>query len=214
MHDAREQMIEQQIRSWHVLDENVLSILRKVPREHFVPQDYLALSFADAEIPLPGAQHMLRPSIIGRVLQALRPQASHQVLQIGAGSGYLTACLAETCRHVQALEIIPELVELSSSRLRTLGISHAEVVQADATQHRSAETFDLIAITAALPQEDTRYRDWLKIGGRLFLIVGRAPVMEAQLIHRMSEREWHIESLFETVVDPLIYPSEITQFVF
>jgi protein-L-isoaspartate(D-aspartate) O-methyltransferase len=214
MHDAREQMIEQQIRSWHVLDENVLNILRKVPREHFVPQQYLALSFADAEIPLPGAQHMLRPSIVGRLLQALQPQASHQVLQIGAGSGYVTACLAETCRHVQALEIIPELAELSNSKLRTLSVNNAKVIQADATQHATAESFDLIAITAALPRKDTRYRDWLKIGGRLFLIVGRAPVMEAQLIHRMSEREWHIESLFETVVDPLIYPSEITQFVF
>src|SRR5215469_8058726 len=125
--DAREQMIEQQVRAWDVLDERVLEILRKVPREHFVPPAQRAFAFADMEIPLPHGQHMLRPSVAGRLLQALELTGRERVLEIGAGSGFVTACLGAAAAQVQSLEIIPELASLARENLASLGIRNADV---------------------------------------------------------------------------------------
>lgn len=204
--DAREQMIEQQVRAWDVLDERVLGIFRRIPRDHFVPSEHRYLAYADLEVPLPKGQHMLRPSVAGRLLQALELQGTDRVLEIGAGSGFLTACLASVSAHVESVEIFPELAELAKSNLATLSVGNARVVTQDTFETIADERrrFGAIAVTGSLPLMDERFRRLLEIGGRLFVIVGEAPVMAARLIRRTAEDAWTSETLFETVVDPLV----------
>jgi protein-L-isoaspartate(D-aspartate) O-methyltransferase len=211
---AREQMIEQQVRAWSVLDERVLAVLREVPRELFVPQDQKFLAFADAEVPLPQGQRMLRPSVVGRLLQALAVQSTDRVFEVGAGSGFVTACLAASSKQVRAVEYFPELAQLSQGNLRSLGIRNAEVVAADVMSFDSTERYDVIALTASLPVYDTRFQLQLEIGGRLFVVVGDAPVMQARLVRRVAADQWEKESLFETVVDPLLNARRPDDFVF
>lgn len=214
--DAREQMIEQQVRAWDVLDERVLEIFRKVPREHFVPAEHGYMAFADCEVPLPQAQHMLRPSVAGRLLQALELTGTERVLQVGAGTGFLTACLASVAAHVEAIEIFPELATLAKSNLASLGVGNSGIVAADAMQAalNSRSRYGAIAVTGSLPVQDERFQRMLEIGGRLFVVVGEAPVMAALLVRRTAEEEWTSESLFETVVDPLINARRPEEFSF
>jgi protein-L-isoaspartate(D-aspartate) O-methyltransferase len=214
--NAREQMIEQQVRAWDVLDERVLEIFRKVPREHFVPLEHRYLAFADLEVPLPNGQHMLRPSVAGRLLQALELTGTERVLEIGAGSGFLTACLASVSAHVESIEVFPELAALAKSNLASLSIGNTEVVAADALQ-RTGEArtrYGAVAMTASLPIYDDRFQRQLEIGGRLFVCVGEAPVMSARLVRRVAEDTWTSESLFETVIDPLINARRPQEFTF
>jgi protein-L-isoaspartate(D-aspartate) O-methyltransferase len=206
--DAREQMIEHQVRAWEVLDARVLSILRAVPREAFVPPAQSWLAFADTDVPLPCGQSMLRPNVVGRLLQALELTSSDKVLEIGAGTGFVTACLAAAASHVKSLEIFPQLADLARSNLATTGVRNAEVVTADAMQDAGPGAgtqgrYNAIAVTGSLPVYDERFQRQLEIGGRLFVIVGDAPVMDARLVRRVSEDSWVSESLFETVVPPL-----------
>jgi protein-L-isoaspartate(D-aspartate) O-methyltransferase len=205
--DAREQMIEHQVRAWEVLDARVLSILRTVPREQFVPAAKSYLAFADTDVPLPCGQHMLRPNVVGRLLQALELNASERVLEIGTGTGYVTACLAAAGTQVKSLELCEPLANLARSNLAATGVRNAEVVTADTFQEGvlAPETrYHAIAVTGSLPVYDERFQRQLEIGGRLFVIVGDAPVMEARLVRRVSEDGWVTESLFETVVAPLV----------
>jgi protein-L-isoaspartate(D-aspartate) O-methyltransferase len=207
--DAREQMIEHQVRAWEVLDARVLSILRAVPREKFVPPSQSYLAFADTNVPLPCGQHMLRPNVVGRLLQALELASTDRVLEIGAGSGFVTACLAASASQVKSLELFAQLADLARSNLAAAGVRNAEVVTADAMQDGAqpgvdaGARFHAIAVTGSLPVYDERFQRLLEIGGRLFVIVGDAPVMEARLVRRVSEDGWVTESLFETVVAPL-----------
>jgi protein-L-isoaspartate(D-aspartate) O-methyltransferase len=204
--DAREQMIEHQVRAWEVLDARVLSILRAVPREAFVPPAQSWLAFADTLVPLPCGQSMLRPNVVGRLLQSLELASSDKVLEIGAGSGYVTACLAAAASHVKSLEIFPQLADLARTNLATTGVRNVEVVTADAMQDAAPGQegrFNAIAVTGSLPVYDERFQRQLEIGGRLFVVVGDAPVMEARLVRRVSQDSWVSESLFETVVPPL-----------
>jgi protein-L-isoaspartate(D-aspartate) O-methyltransferase len=213
----REQMIEQQVRAWDVLDERVLGIFRKIPREHFVPAEQRYMAYMDLEIPLPKGQHMLRPSVAGRLLQALELTGTERVLEIGAGSGFITACLAAVSAHVESIEVIPELAELAKSNLATLlSIGNTQIVTADAlaTAAGPARRYAAIAVTGSLPIADDRFQRQLEIGGRLFMIVGEAPVMTAQLVRRTAEDAWTTESLFETVVDPLINARRPQEFTF
>lgn len=212
--DAREQMIEQQVRAWDVLDERVLAIFRRVAREHFVPPEQRYLAFADLEIPLPKGQHMLRPSVTGRLLQALDLTGSERVLEIGAGSGYLTACLASVSAHVESVEIFPELAALAHANLASLGIGNTHVLTADATTLDSQTRYHAIAVTASLPIVDDRFQRRLEIGGRLFIVVGEPPIMEARLVRRTAESSWTSQSLFETVIDPLINARRPPEFTF
>lgn len=202
--DVREQMIEQQVRAWEVLDERVLEVMRQVPRELFVPDGQRFRAYADAEVPLSHGQHMLRPSVAGRLLQALLPQAPEQVLQIGAGTGFLSACLRGLCARVTALELYPDLAESARANLATLGVRSVEVLDANALRFQSAKRFDAIAVTASLPLYEPRFERMLNVGGRLFIVVGEAPVMEARLVSRTAEDIWSTQSLFETVIDPLV----------
>ncbi len=214
--NAREQMIEQQVRAWDVLDERVLGIFRKIPRERFVPAEHAYLAYADFEVPLPKAQHMLRPSVAGRLLQALELTGTEQVLEIGSGSGFVTACLAASSAHVESIEIFPELAELAKSNLATLSIGNTRIVTADALAGAvdTRKRYDAIAVTGSLPLPDERFQRQLEIGGRLFVIVGEAPVMTARLVRRTAEDAWTSESLFETVVDPLINARRPQEFTF
>lgn len=201
---AREQMIEQQVRAWEVLDERVLDVMRKVPRELFVPQEQRYRAYADAEVPLPSGQHMLRPSVVGRLLQALLPAGSERVLEVGAGTGFVTACLRTLATQVRTLEIFPELAETARRNLALFGLRDVEVVDADAMQGDGGARYDVIALTASLPVYDVRFERMLTIGGRLFVVVGEAPVMDARLVRRTSEDSVTTQSLFETVIDPLV----------
>jgi protein-L-isoaspartate(D-aspartate) O-methyltransferase len=214
--DAREQMIEQQVRAWDVLDERVLGIFRKIPRDHFAPADQRYKAYMDLEIPLPKGQHMLRPSVAGRLLQSLELTGTERVLEIGTGSGFITACLAAVSAHVESIEVIPELAEAAKSNLATLSIGNTQVVTADALAQTTgpAKRYGAIAVTGSMPIADDRFQRQLEIGGRLFIIVGEAPVMTARLIRRTAEDAWTSESLFETVVDPLINARRPQEFTF
>jgi protein-L-isoaspartate(D-aspartate) O-methyltransferase len=211
---AREQMIEQQVRAWDVLDARVLETLRRVPREAFVPPQHRFLAFADVEIPLPCGQHMLRPSVAGRLLQALALAGGERVLEVGTGSGFVTACLRTGGASVRSLELFPELVELARRNIASLGLRDIEIIGQDATALDSDARYDVIAITASLPLPDERFQRQLAVGGRLFVVVGQPPVMEARLIRRITEDAWGTESLFETVIDPLVHATRPQGFVF
>lgn len=212
--DAREQMIEQQVRAFDVLDERVLEAMRRVPRELFVPTGQAYLAFADVEVTLPCGQHMLRPSVAGRLLQALLPAPGEPVLEIGAGSGFLTACLAALGGPVRSIEVFPELAGAARANLAALGVKEAEVLEADAFNFESGARYAALAITGSLPLYDERFERMLTIGGRLFVVVGEAPIMEARLVRRTAEDAWTTESLFETVLDPLVNARRRPQFVF
>jgi protein-L-isoaspartate(D-aspartate) O-methyltransferase len=199
-----EQMIEQQVRAWDVLDGRVLGTLRRVPREAFVPPEQRFRAYADAEVPLAEGQHMLRPSVVGRLLQALEPLAGARALEVGTGSGFVAACLRAAGARVRTLEVYPELAGLAARNLADFGMSDVEVVNADALTVDDGTRYGVIAVTGSLPLYDARFERKLEIGGRLFIVVGEAPVMEARLVRRISENAWATDSLFETVIDPLV----------
>ena len=212
--DPREQMIEQQVRAWDVLDERVLDVLRQVPRELFVPRPQRYLAYADAEVPLARGQHMLRPSVVGRLLQALLPEGGDEVLEIGAGSGFITACLRTMTPHVHSLEVFPELADEARRNLALLGMRDAEVVDGDALGGDRGARYDAIAVTASLPVYDGRFERMLNVGGRLFVVVGEAPVMDARLVRRTAQEAFATQSLFETVIDPLVNAVRPPEFTF
>jgi protein-L-isoaspartate(D-aspartate) O-methyltransferase len=206
---VREQMLEQQVRAWDVLDERVLDAMRAVPRELFVPQSQRFRAYADAEVPLAHGQHMLRPSVTGRILQALLPRPDEVALEIGAGTGFLSACLRGMAAQVRALEIFPELAQAARSNLAACGVDEVDVVVADAMQQGALSEpagthYGVIAVTGSLPRYDERFERLLAPGGRLFVVVGEAPVMQARLVRRLAEDRFDSESVFETVIDPLI----------
>lgn len=211
---ARDQMIEQQVHAWDVFDERVLTTMRQIRREQFAPTPYSAVAFADASIPLPQGQAMLPAKIQGRILQALLPTPSDIALEIGAGSGYLSACLGRLSARVRALEIFPELAEIAQRNLFTAASNNVSVEVADGMQLTEQSAYDVIAVTGSLPLYDERFQQALRIGGRLFVVVGQAPVMEAWQVTRVGEREWQRESLFETVIAPLVNAPRPSEFVF
>jgi protein-L-isoaspartate(D-aspartate) O-methyltransferase len=211
---ASEQMIEQQVRAWEVLDARVLEAMRKAPRELFVPQSQRYRAYADAEVPLARGQHMLRPSVAGRVLQALLAQPAEQVLEIGTGTGFVTACLSFLAEHVLSIELYPELAESARSNLACLGVRSVDVVEADALSTRGGADYDVIAVTASLPIYDARFERMLTVGGRMFIVVGEGPAMDARLVTRTAAETWSTQSLFETVIDPLVNSLRPPEFAF
>ena len=202
---ARAQMVSQQVRAWDVLDARVLTVLDALPREQFVPAAYRKLAFADMQIPLAHAQVMMAPKVEGRLLQALDPQANESALEIGTGSGFVTACLAKLAGEVLSLDIYADFTSSAGRLLAGLGIRNAVLETRDATVLDGLQQrFDVIAVTGSLPLYDARYAGRLNMGGRLFVIAGQPPVMEALLITRVAEDAWARESLFETALPPLI----------
>jgi|JI6StandDraft_1071083.scaffolds.fasta_scaffold11312_3 protein-L-isoaspartate(D-aspartate) O-methyltransferase len=194
---ARETMVEQQVRPWDVLDARVLDTIATLPREAFVPQAVRSLAYADTALPLAHGETMMKPVVEGRTLQSLLPQSQESVLEIGTGSGYLTACLAHLSREVVSLERHPDLADAARARLSAQGIANAEVITADALAWTTDRSFDAICVTGAVDRIPARFTDWLKPGGRLFVVRGRSPAMEAVLVHR-DVNGLRTESLFET----------------
>lgn len=211
---ARRQMIDQQVRAWTILDAPVLETLAATEREHFVPPGYESLAFADMEIPLGHGQAMMTPTIEGRVLQALELQGDENVLEIGTGSGFLTACLASLAQSVTSVDLYAEFVERAGTTLEDAGIDNVKLLTMDATQELPPGRFDVIVITGSIATLDQRYVDALQPDGRLFVIIGEPPVMEARLIRRTGDHDWDSETLFETTLDPLVNGGLPPQFSF
>ncbi len=211
---ARAQMLGQQIRAWEVLDDRVLEAIAQTPRERFVPEAYRDLAFADTEIPLTHGQAMLAPKIEGRLLQALLVEPHEEVLEVGAGTGFLTACLARLAQRVCTVDIFPELVATARANLAAAGLlGSVELETADALQLDLPGRFDAIAVTGSLPSHEDHFVRMLRPGGRLFVVVGRAPVMEARLITLLPTGGTTSQSLFETVLAPLINAERPEPFV-
>ena len=201
---ARRQMIDQQVRTWDVLDDRVLDVFARVSRDRYVPESFRDVAFADAAIPLGHGQGMLPPKVDGRILQALAVNRGEDVLDVGTGSGFLAACLAALGGSVRSLEIFEDLAASARLTLRADSVTGVSVEVADASRLEETDRYDAIAVTASLPVYDARFERALKLGGRLFVITGQRPVMEARLVTRIAENEWRSEALFETVVEPLI----------
>jgi protein-L-isoaspartate(D-aspartate) O-methyltransferase len=187
-----------------VLDDQVLGVMGSVPREAFVPEAYYDLAFADLEISLGHGQKMMAPKIEGRLLQSLRLLPVDRVLEIGSGSGYLTACLARLAEAVVSIEIFADLSATAHSKLDRLSVANVDMINADALQLDYTAEFDAIAVTGSVSELDDHFIRMLRPGGRLFIITGREPIMEARLITRHANGEWTQESLFETVLTPLV----------
>lgn len=216
MDRARFNMIEQQVRPWDVLDQRVLAVMRELPREAFVPDAYRGLAYADIEIPLGAKTTMLAPKLVGRLLQAVDVQSHETVLEIGAGTGYVTACLAHLGEQVFSLEIDPALAEGARARLGAMGLSQTEVHTADVFSGRiDGGPFDVIAVTGSVPTAEplAALEQLLTDGGRLFIIVGEQPLMEALRITRIGSG-FRRESLFETCVAPLEHAPQPERFAF
>jgi protein-L-isoaspartate(D-aspartate) O-methyltransferase len=188
---AKFNMIEQQIRPWEVLDNRVLSTLGQVDREDFVRDAYKGLAYADCQIPLGNGVNMLPPTIEGRLLQALLIEADDEVLEVGSGSGYLTACLAHLAKRVRSIDSNAEIIDFARTNVASYGSDNVEFEQCGLAQIDATEAYDAIAVPENLKQA-------LKTGGRMFVVVGRSPVMQALLITRIGASEWTTQSLFET----------------
>ena len=202
---ARFNMIEQQVRPWDVLDAQVLATMQAVPREAFVPGSCRSLAFADTNIPLGHGQVMMTPCVEGRLLQALAINSTDSILEIGTGSGYLTACLARLGRHVTSIEIYPDLHEVASGCLSAQGVGNVGLKVGDAfADLDTSEHFDAIAVTGSLPLLTGEFQQLLATGGRMFVITGSLPVMQAVLVTRSGENHWTRETLFETCIPPLL----------
>ncbi|MDS4025814.1 MAG: protein-L-isoaspartate O-methyltransferase [Candidatus Contendobacter sp.] len=211
---ARHNMIEQQIRPWDVLDQRALDTLAHVPREDFVPERYRNLAFSDVAIPLGHGEAMLKPNIEGRILQALAVQPTDHVLEVGTGSGYLTACLARLAASVVSVDIVPEFVETARQKLKVHGFHNVALHAGDASQGWGERRYNAIAVTGSVAMVAEVWRQSLSLGGRLFIVAGQPPVMEALLITRLGEQEWIRESLFDTELPPLRGAAPIKTFTF
>jgi protein-L-isoaspartate(D-aspartate) O-methyltransferase len=210
---ARFNMIEQQVRPWDVLDPQVLQTMQQVPREAFVPENYQSLAFADTHIPIGHEQVMMTPNVEGRLLQALAIQPDDSVLEVGTGSGYLTACLAHLGQHVTSIDIFPDLVEAATAKMTAHEINNITLQSGDAFRDLdSGLRYDVIAVTGSLPVLAQEFHHNLENGGRLFIITGQLPIMEARLITRINENHWSSESLFETCIPPLINAATPAEF--
>ncbi|MBC8211009.1 MAG: protein-L-isoaspartate O-methyltransferase [Gammaproteobacteria bacterium] len=206
---AKFNMIEQQIRPWEVLDGQVLAVFDKIEREHFVPEQYKGLAYADCQLPLLKGESMLPPTLEGRMLQALHLKPSDSVLEIGSCSGYITACLATLADQVLSVDCLPEATDLASSNLQNL--NNAELSKRIRLQTISSlsditynDRFDAITVGAgSLSSIPENLKNALAIGGRLFAVTGQSPVKQAQLVTRISQTEWSSVTLFETDIPPV-----------
>ena len=211
---ARLQMVNQQVRGWNVNDEDVLAMLKSLPRENFVPKGYESLAFADTAIPLGHGESMMTPTIEGRLLQALSLRGDERVLEIGTGSAFMSACLARLAAHVTSIDIHADFIERAARKLQAADIDNVQLLCMDAMQELPEGKFDAIAVTGSIQIFDPRFVEALEDNGRLFVVVGDAPAMEAKLIERTSEHDWQSVSLFETQLKPLVHGSRPAEFLF
>lgn len=216
---ARFNMIEQQIRTWDVLDTEILELLQVVRREAFVPAAYRSLAFVDTDIPLPGGENMLPPKFEARMLQEAAIRKHETVLEIGAGSGYMAALLAHRALHVTTVEISPELKAMAERNLAEYGVDNVEVVLGNGANGwegsgQFAAPYDVIIISGSLPVLPDAFLRQLKVGGRLLCVIGEPPVMQAQLVTRTSEAGFNTRNMFETSVTPLRQAAQPSHFKF
>ena len=210
---ARHAMIEQQVRPWDVVDLQVLQTLTAVPRERFVPEQHRALAFADTALPIGHGQSMFRPVLEGRMLQAAAIRANDDVLEIGTGTGFITACLAHMARAVTSIDIHADFLENAQARLLGLDLNNVRFELADALSYRPQQQFDVVLVTAAVAVIPEAFKQWLRPGGRLFVIQGLSPVQEALCLTRFGET-FRIESLLETDVPYLMGAEPENKFTF
>ena len=212
---TRFNMVVQQIRPWYVLDDNVLDLLYKLKREEFVPAESRVMAFVDMEIPLGHGQVMLTPKMEARIVQELHINPTDKILEVGSGSGYMTALLAQRGEHVYSVEIIPELKAMAEKNLQAHGITNVTLEQGDAArgwpQHAP---YDAIVLTASTPALPEAFQNSLNPGGRLFAIVGEDPVMEALIITCVAPGKFTTAKLFETSTAPLINALQPARFTF
>jgi len=212
---ARFNMVEQQIRPWEVLDSRVLSLLQSIHREDFVPVKYRKLAFADMAIPLGYDQVMMKPTVEGRLLQALELDDDDTVLEIGTGSGFITACLAAMAKRVVSVEITEELHQFAKQRLDEKNVTNAELFVGDVMNGWQPEqAHDVVVVTGSVPAVPEQFLGWVNPGGRLFVITGDSPAMEARLLTRLDVSEWRAESLFETDLQRLVNAESPPEFIF
>ncbi len=212
---ARFNMVNQQVRPWDVLDHQVLDAMQDLPRDRFVPPTYRNLAYAGTEIPIGHGQAMMTPSVEGRMLQALALKSSDMVLEVGTGSGYVTALLARFAKHVYSVDLYEDFLKLAKERLTSLSITNVTLEQGDAAVGWDNHApYDVIVLTGSVLEIPVSFTRSLRKGGRLFAIVGTPPIMEARLITRIEGDAYGRESLFETVLSPLVSASPSQHFVF
>ncbi len=215
LEEVRFNMVEQQIRTWSVLDDTVLELLYKVHREDFVPAEYKSMAFVDMEIPLGHGQLMHQPKMEARILQEVQVKKTDKILEVGTGSGYLTALLAAKGDHVYSVEIVPELKAMAEANLKAHDISNVTLEEGDASHGWPGHApYDVIIITASTPILPEAFKQCLNPGGRLFAIVGNAPIMSVVLITCEAPGVFSTKHLFETYINPLSNAQQSERFVF
>lgn len=212
---ARFNMVEQQVRPWNVLDPDVLTVMSDVPRENFVPAQYRNTAYTDYAVPLAHHQEMLKPVVVGRLLQALNIQPDEIVLEVGTGSGYVTACLSKLASYVYSVDINPDFLPMAQKNLTSLEIDNVTLETGDASKGWAERPeYDVIAITGSMPEVPESYKNSLVIGGRLFVVSGTSPSMQAKLITRVAENDWSEENVFETDLPALTNAEKEPEFSF
>jgi protein-L-isoaspartate(D-aspartate) O-methyltransferase len=210
---ARETMVEQQVRPWDVFDLRILDTLARLPRERFVAEAHRALAYADLALPIGHGETMMKPVLEGRTLQALSIEPGEDVLEIGTGSGYLSACLGSLARDVLSLERHADLADSARERLQAIGVRNVRIETADAFAWDGERRFDAICVGGAVASVPERFLRWLRPGGRMFIVHGRAPAMEAALVrHADSGAGCIVDSLFETELPYLAGGAPAPQF--
>ncbi len=212
---ARRNMVEQQVRPWEVLDDRVLNLFETVQREDYVPVRYRKMAFADINIPLDHGEVMMKPVVEGRMLQAVDIQPHETVLEIGTGSGFITACLAHLAEEVVSVDVHESFTENAGRRLSEQGLENAQLFTGDVmTGWQPEQAHDVVVVTGSVPRIPEAFMGWVNPGGRLFCITGDSPAMEAVLMTRLGATEWRSESLFETDLPPLVNAVEPPEFEF
>ena len=210
---ARTNMVDCQVRGWDVIDRRVLNVLGSIPREAFVPDAWRNLAFADLPIPLGHGEVMMKPVVEGRMLQALQLQPHEHVLEIGTGSGFISACLAQMASHVTSIEIHADFVATATTRLHATGHSAVEIIHDDAVKTwQPTAQFDVLVATGAVASVPEQWLDWLKPGGRAFVICGRSPTMQAMMLRKASDNHVASISLFDTDLPYLQHAGPVSQF--
>lgn len=212
---ARYNMVEQQVRPWEVLDSRILNLFENIQREDFVPVRYRKLAFADLNIPLAHDQVMMKPVVEGRMLQAIQLRTDETVLEIGTGSGFITACLSRLARHVVSVEYFEKLADDARATLKEKEVHNLELFNGDVMSGWQPEqAHDVLVVTGSVETVPEHFLGWVNPGGRMFVVTGSSPAMEAKLLTRLNASDWREESLFETDLPRLVNAERAPEFEF